>query len=26
MNDVSARDLQLGKDGGIILGKNFDQF
>ena len=24
MNDVSARDLQLGKDGGIILGKNFD--
>ena len=24
MNDVSARDLQLGKDVGIILGKNFD--
>jgi len=24
MNDASARDLQLGKDGGIILGKNFD--
>jgi acylpyruvate hydrolase len=24
MNDVSARDLQLGKDGGVILGKNFD--
>jgi 2-keto-4-pentenoate hydratase/2-oxohepta-3-ene-1,7-dioic acid hydratase in catechol pathway len=24
MNDVSARDLQLGKNGGIILGKNFD--
>jgi acylpyruvate hydrolase len=24
MNDVSARDLQLGKDGGIIIGKNFD--
>ena len=24
MNDVSARDLQLDKDGGIILGKNFD--
>ena len=23
-NDVSARDLQLGKDGGIIVGKNFD--
>jgi 2-keto-4-pentenoate hydratase/2-oxohepta-3-ene-1,7-dioic acid hydratase in catechol pathway len=26
MNDVGARDLQLGKDGGIILGKNVDQF
>ncbi len=24
MNDVSARDLQLAKDGGVILGKNFD--
>jgi 2-keto-4-pentenoate hydratase/2-oxohepta-3-ene-1,7-dioic acid hydratase in catechol pathway len=24
MNDVSARDLQFSKDGGIILGKNFD--
>jgi 2-keto-4-pentenoate hydratase/2-oxohepta-3-ene-1,7-dioic acid hydratase in catechol pathway len=24
MNDVSARDLQFDKDGGIILGKNFD--
>jgi acylpyruvate hydrolase len=24
LNDVSARDLQLAKDGGIILGKNFD--
>ncbi len=26
MNDVSARDLQLAKDGGVILGKNFDEF
>ncbi|MFN8636733.1 MAG: fumarylacetoacetate hydrolase family protein [Chloroflexota bacterium] len=26
MNDVSARDMQLAKDGGVILGKNFDQF
>src|SRR3954471_16528353 len=24
MNDVSARDLQLASDGGVILGKNFD--
>jgi 2-keto-4-pentenoate hydratase/2-oxohepta-3-ene-1,7-dioic acid hydratase in catechol pathway len=24
LNDVSARDLQFAKDGGIILGKNFD--
>jgi 2-keto-4-pentenoate hydratase/2-oxohepta-3-ene-1,7-dioic acid hydratase in catechol pathway len=24
LNDVSARDLQLAADGGIILGKNFD--
>jgi 2-keto-4-pentenoate hydratase/2-oxohepta-3-ene-1,7-dioic acid hydratase in catechol pathway len=24
MNDVSARDLQLAADGGVILGKNFD--
>ena len=24
LNDVSARDLQLASDGGIILGKNFD--
>ena len=24
MNDVSARDLQLGKDGGIILDKKFE--
>jgi 2-keto-4-pentenoate hydratase/2-oxohepta-3-ene-1,7-dioic acid hydratase in catechol pathway len=24
LNDVSARDLQLAKDGGVILGKNFD--
>ena len=25
-NDVSARDLQLGKDGGIIVGKNFETY
>jgi 2-keto-4-pentenoate hydratase/2-oxohepta-3-ene-1,7-dioic acid hydratase in catechol pathway len=24
LNDVSARDLQLAKDGGVIMGKNFD--
>lgn len=24
LNDVSARDLQLSKDGGVIVGKNFD--
>jgi 2-keto-4-pentenoate hydratase/2-oxohepta-3-ene-1,7-dioic acid hydratase in catechol pathway len=24
LNDVSARDLQLAADGGVILGKNFD--
>ncbi len=24
LHDVSARDLQFAKDGGIILGKNFD--
>jgi len=24
VNDVSARDLQLGKDGGIILDKKFE--
>jgi 2-keto-4-pentenoate hydratase/2-oxohepta-3-ene-1,7-dioic acid hydratase in catechol pathway len=24
LNDVSARDLQFAKDGGITLGKNFD--
>ncbi len=24
LNDVSARDLQLASDGGVILGKNFD--
>jgi len=24
MNDVSARDLQMASDGGVILGKNFD--
>jgi acylpyruvate hydrolase len=24
VNDVSARDLQFSKDGGIIVGKNFD--
>ena len=24
MNDVSARDRQLAKDGGVIMGKNFD--
>jgi 2-keto-4-pentenoate hydratase/2-oxohepta-3-ene-1,7-dioic acid hydratase in catechol pathway len=24
LNDVSARDVQLGKDGGIIMGKHFD--
>jgi 2-keto-4-pentenoate hydratase/2-oxohepta-3-ene-1,7-dioic acid hydratase in catechol pathway len=24
LNDVSARDLQFAKDGGIIVGKNFD--
>jgi acylpyruvate hydrolase len=24
VNDVSARDLQFAKDGGIIVGKNFD--
>lgn len=26
LNDVSARDLQLAKDGGVIVGKNFDEF
>jgi 2-keto-4-pentenoate hydratase/2-oxohepta-3-ene-1,7-dioic acid hydratase in catechol pathway len=26
LNDVSARDLQLAADGGIILGKNFETF
>ena len=26
LNDVSARDLQFAKDGGIIVGKNFESF
>jgi len=26
LNDVSARDLQLASDGGVILGKNFEEF